>query len=79
MVDRLKAIAAHQGKSIAQLAIAWVLDNPAVTVALVGIRRTEELKENEYHATPTRHRLWNRSCRPADRNQNRRGARFSPR
>ena len=52
MVDRLKAIAAHQGKSIAQLAIAWVLDNPAVTVALVGIRRTEELKKTSI--TPRR-------------------------
>ena len=31
---------------VAQLAISWVLRNPAVTVALVGIRRTEELKEN---------------------------------
>ena len=46
VVDRLKAIAARHGKSVAQLAISWVLGNPAVTVALVGIRRTEELKEN---------------------------------
>ena len=46
VVDRLGAIAARHRKSVALLAIAWVLDNPAVTVALVGIRRTEELKEN---------------------------------
>ena len=46
VVDRLRPIAARHGKSVAQLAISWVLGNPAVTVALVGIRRTEELKEN---------------------------------
>ena len=46
VVERLKPIAARCGKSVAQLAIAWVLGSPAVTVALVGIRRTEELKEN---------------------------------
>ena len=46
VVDRLWPIAARHGKSVAQLAISWVLGNPAVTVALVGIRRSEELKEN---------------------------------
>ena len=46
VVDRLRPIAARHGKSVAQLAISWVLGNPAVTVALVGIRRSEELKEN---------------------------------
>ena len=46
VVDRLRPIAARHGKSVAQLAISWVLGNPAVTVALVGIRRTEEMKEN---------------------------------
>ena len=46
VVERLKAFAARHGKSVAQLAISWVLGNPAVTVGLVGIRRTEELKEN---------------------------------
>ena len=45
-VERLQAIAARHGKSVVQLAISWVLGNPAVTVALVGIRRTEKLKEN---------------------------------
>ena len=46
VVERLKVNAVRHGKSVAQLAIAWVLGNPAVTVGLVGIRRTEELKEN---------------------------------
>ena len=46
VVGRLKEIAARHGRSVAQLAIAWVLGHPAVTVALVGIRRSEELREN---------------------------------
>ena len=43
---RLKELAARYGKSVAQLAIAWVLGNPAVTVALVGMRNEKELQEN---------------------------------
>jgi aryl-alcohol dehydrogenase-like predicted oxidoreductase len=46
VVERLKALAAKHGKTVAQLAIAWVLGNRAVTVALVGIRRPSELREN---------------------------------
>jgi aryl-alcohol dehydrogenase-like predicted oxidoreductase len=46
VVERLKALAASHGKSVAQLAIACVLDHPAVTVALVGMRNTRELDEN---------------------------------
>ena len=42
----MQALAADHGKSLAQLAIAWVLANPAVTVALVGMRNTRELQEN---------------------------------
>ena len=46
VVERLKPMAADNGKSVAQLAIAWVLGNPAVTVALVGMRDERELQEN---------------------------------
>ncbi|MDP6402838.1 MAG: aldo/keto reductase [SAR202 cluster bacterium] len=45
-VEKLKEIAASKGKTVAQLAMAWVLSSPAVTVGLVGIRRPEELEEN---------------------------------
>ena len=45
-VERLKALAADYGKSVAQLAIAWALGHPAVTVALVGMRNERELREN---------------------------------
>lgn len=46
VVERLKALAACYDKTVAQLAIAWVLDHPAVTVALVGMRNQRELEEN---------------------------------
>ena len=44
--ERLQAWAADRGKTVAQLAIAWVLGHPAVTVALVGMRNPRELEEN---------------------------------
>ena len=46
VVEQLKALASDAGKSVAQLAIAWVLGNPAVTTALVGVRDDRELAEN---------------------------------
>ena len=46
VTNRLKELAASYDKSVAQLAIAWVLGNPAVTVALVGMRNEQELQEN---------------------------------
>ena len=46
VVDKLKEIAASNGKTVAQLAIAWVLANTAVTVALCGMVKTAEVDEN---------------------------------
>jgi len=46
IVERLKKIAASQGKSIAQLAVAWVLSNPTVTVALTGVKKPSHIAEN---------------------------------
>ncbi|MBW1699837.1 MAG: aldo/keto reductase [Deltaproteobacteria bacterium] len=46
VVDRLKALATQHDKSVAQLAIAWVLDNQAVCTALVGVRKPSEILEN---------------------------------
>ena len=46
VVDGLKALAADYGKTVAQLAIAWLLSQPGLTVALVGMRDERELKEN---------------------------------
>ena len=46
MVERLKTIAERNNKSVAQMAIAWTLGHPAVSVGLVGVRNEWELKEN---------------------------------
>ncbi len=54
--ERLKEFAKRYGRSLPQLAIAWVLGNPAVSVALVGLRNEKELEENvaatEWQLTP---------------------------
>ena len=42
----LAKLAAGYNKSLAQLAIAWVLRDSAVSVALVGMRNERELEEN---------------------------------
>jgi aryl-alcohol dehydrogenase-like predicted oxidoreductase len=46
LVEDLKALAAKRGATLPQLAIAWVLSNPAVDVALVGARSAEEVRAN---------------------------------
>ena len=45
-VEGLKKLAADYDKSVAQLAIAWLLGRPGLTVALVGMRNERELREN---------------------------------
>jgi aryl-alcohol dehydrogenase-like predicted oxidoreductase len=44
VIDELARFAAAKSCSLAQLAIAWVLASPDVTVALVGARNEEEIK-----------------------------------
>jgi aryl-alcohol dehydrogenase-like predicted oxidoreductase len=46
VVEKLQKIANRQGKTIGQLAIAWVLSTPAVTSAIVGAKRPSQLEEN---------------------------------
>ena len=46
VVEKLKEFAGDHGRSVAQLAIAWLLGNPVVTVGLVGMRNERELTEN---------------------------------
>ncbi len=46
VVERLKKVAGRYEKSVAQMAIAWNLGHPAVSVGLVGVRNEWELKEN---------------------------------
>ncbi len=46
LVDELRTIAQKYGKTVAQLAIAWVLRHPAVTSAIVGARRVDQVEQN---------------------------------
>lgn len=45
-VQDLKPIAADLGLSMAQLAVAWVLQNPNVSSAIVGASRPEQVRDN---------------------------------
>ncbi len=45
-VQRLKPIADEAGLTMAQLSIAWVLQNPNVAAALVGASRPEQIAGN---------------------------------
>src|SRR6516164_5850506 len=45
-VRRLRPIAAEAGLSMARLAVAWTLQNPNVSAAIVGATRPEQVREN---------------------------------
>ena len=45
-VQQLKPIADEAGLSLAQLAVAWVLQNPNVSAAIIGASRPEQVTEN---------------------------------
>lgn len=46
LVNDLKPIAENRGKTVAQMALRWVLSHPATSVALVGTLNTQQLEEN---------------------------------
>jgi aryl-alcohol dehydrogenase-like predicted oxidoreductase len=45
-VQRLKPLADQAGLSMAQLAVAWVLQNPNVSAAIIGASRPEQVYDN---------------------------------
>jgi aryl-alcohol dehydrogenase-like predicted oxidoreductase len=45
-VQRLRPLADEAGLSLAQLAVAWVLQHPGVSAALIGATRPEQVAEN---------------------------------
>jgi aryl-alcohol dehydrogenase-like predicted oxidoreductase len=45
-VQQLKPVADEAGLTLAQLAVAWTLQNPAVSAAIVGATRPEQVREN---------------------------------
>ena len=46
VIDAVEAIAAAHGVSPSQVALAWLVDRPAVTSVILGARTTEQLADN---------------------------------
>lgn len=46
VIQKLNAIALERGQSLAQMALAWCLRDPAVTSVLIGASRVEQLQDN---------------------------------
>jgi aryl-alcohol dehydrogenase-like predicted oxidoreductase len=46
VVDALREVAEGRGVSMAQVALAWLVDRPAVTSVILGARTTEQLEDN---------------------------------
>ena len=46
VTEKLKEWAADHGRDMAQLSVAWVLTNPAVTSAIVGVTRQDQIQQN---------------------------------
>jgi aryl-alcohol dehydrogenase-like predicted oxidoreductase len=46
LVDALDAIAAETGKTIAQIALNWLLHRPTVSSLIIGARNEEQLRQN---------------------------------
>jgi aryl-alcohol dehydrogenase-like predicted oxidoreductase len=45
-VDAMRPLAAKRGVSVAQIALAWLLAQPAVSSVIIGARRVEQLQDN---------------------------------
>ncbi len=45
-VDAMRVIADAKGVSVAQIALAWLLDQPQVTSVIIGARRPDQLADN---------------------------------
>jgi aryl-alcohol dehydrogenase-like predicted oxidoreductase len=46
IVDALDEIAAETGKTVAQVAINWVLQRPTISSIIIGARNEEQLRQN---------------------------------
>ena len=46
VVDAVREVAEGRGASMAQVALAWLVDRPAVTSVILGARTMEQLKDN---------------------------------
>jgi aryl-alcohol dehydrogenase-like predicted oxidoreductase len=46
IVDVMAKVAARRGATVAQVALAWLLDQPSVTSVIIGAKKTSQLKDN---------------------------------
>ena len=46
VVDAVRQVAEGRGATMAQVALAWLVDRPAVTSVILGARSTEQLRDN---------------------------------
>ena len=46
MIDALDAVAAETGKTVPQIAIAWLLSRPTVSSVIIGARNETQLRQN---------------------------------
>ncbi|HYU65333.1 MAG TPA: aldo/keto reductase [Jatrophihabitantaceae bacterium] len=46
VVDAVRAVSAERGVSMAQIALAWLIDRPTVTSVILGARTLEQLDDN---------------------------------
>ena len=46
IVDKLKLVAKYLGRTPSQIALRWILENPAVWIALVGVKSINQIEEN---------------------------------
>jgi len=46
IVDVLRELAEAKGRSVAQVALAWLLHQPAVSTVIIGARRIDQLEDN---------------------------------
>ena len=69
VIDAVQKIAAERGVSMAQIALAWVVDRPQVTSVILGARTLQQLEDNlgacGLHLTPRRRRLLDAVSDPA--------------
>lgn len=46
IIDQMQVIAKNKNASVAQIALAWLLHQPAVSTVILGAKREEQLKDN---------------------------------
>jgi aryl-alcohol dehydrogenase-like predicted oxidoreductase len=69
IIKQLREVGARHGRSPAQVALRWVLDHPAVSCAIVGIKSPQQIKENVHaigwQLDPEERALLNAGGRPS--------------